>query len=482
MNDQESLDPINWQDTSDVGHQMIDDMIDYLKNLRTRPVWQEMSTEDRSHFDGGLPLEERPINEVYSDFQEKILPYVMGNPHPRFWAWYMGSSSMMGSIADFLTSITNSNAGAGNHVGQLIEDQVINWMNEVVGYPSDASGLIVSGGSMANLVGLSVARHKQAGYDIRKEGIRAGQKQMVVYASTEVHSCNQKAIELLGIGSANFRKVGVKEDLTMDIEALKSQIMEDRSQGYQPICIIASAGTVNTGAIDDLEAIADICVAEDLWYHVDGAIGAIAMLSPKVKPLLKGMERSDSVALDLHKWLHIPFEAGCVLVKNRTEHRSTFKITPEYLQRYERGLPSGTNWYSEYGIQLSRRLKALKVWMCIQHQGMLKLGRMITKNVDQAAYLGELIERNEQLELMAPIGLDIVCYRFLTTDLSSDLNDINKEILLRLHEGGYAVPSYTTIEGQYCIRVAIANHRSIKSDFDFLVAKTVDIGNSISRK
>ena len=472
----ETLDYEDWEEINNVGHQMIDDAITYLQELRKNPVWQPMSNEDKEFFKTPVPMKGKPPSEVYKAYLDRIKPFVMGNPHPRFWAWYMGSSSLMGAMADFLTSLTNSNAGAGNHVGQFIEDQVIRWIRAIVGYPEDASGIIVSGGSMANFVGLSVARHVHAGYDIRKEGLRAGDRQLTVYASTEVHSCNQKAIELLGIGSAYLRKIPVHSDYTIDLESLKKHISEDRKLGYQPICVIGNAGTVNTGAIDNLEALADICQKEELWYHVDGAIGAIAMISDVVKPLLKGLERSDSVALDLHKWLNIPFEAGCVIVRNRNKHRDTFNLTPEYLVQNVRGLASGSNWYSEYGLQLSRRLRALKIWMCIEEQGIAKLGRMISRNVDQAQYLGSLIEKHPNLELMAPIGMDIICFRYHPVAVKTDLNSLNKEILILLHEGGLAIPSYTTLHGKYCIRVAIANHRTAYEDFDFFIEKTLEIG------
>jgi glutamate/tyrosine decarboxylase-like PLP-dependent enzyme len=244
--------------------------------------------------------------------------------------------------------------------------------------------------------------------------------------------------------------------------------------------VIGSAGTVNTGAIDDLNAIADICARENMWFHVDGAIGAIAMISDEVRPLLKGIERSDSVAMDLHKWLHIPFEAGCILVKDRQQHRDTFAVSAEYLMENKRGLASGKNWYSEYGLQLSRRLNALKVWMSIKEQGIDKYGRMISRNVDQAKYLGTLIKHHDHLELMAPIGLDIVCYRYNPGNMDeSDLNELNQNILAELHERGIAIPSYTTLKGKYCIRVAIANHRSRYEDFSELAHQTVKLGEEL---
>jgi glutamate/tyrosine decarboxylase-like PLP-dependent enzyme len=310
--------------------------------------------------------------------------------------------------------------------------------------------------------------------------MRAAPQELTVYASTEVHSCNQKAVELLGIGSRNFRKIPVNDDYTINLKALKETIAADRKAGFRPICVIGSAGTVNTGAIDDLTALADLCQEEDLWFHVDGAIGAVAVLADNVKPQLAGIERADSVALDLHKWMHIPFEAGCVIVRSEKAHRNTFSLTPEYLAHETRGLAAGHLWFSEYGLQLSRQFRALKVWMSIKEHGLDRFGRMIARNVEQAHYFGELVENDPALELMAPIGMDIVCFRFNPGGLDeADLNALNKEILMQLHERGIAAPSYTTLNGQYCLRIAIANHRSRQEDFDLLAREVVRLGQEV---
>jgi glutamate/tyrosine decarboxylase-like PLP-dependent enzyme len=301
-----------------------------------------------------------------------------------------------------------------------------------------------------------------------------------MYASTEVHYCNQKAAELLGIGSQYLRKIPVNEDYTINIEALKQAIAEDRAAGYHPICIIGSAGTVNTGAIDDLNALADICREENLWFHVDGAIGAVAVLAENIKPLLTGMERADSIALDLHKWMHIPFEAGCALVRSDRAHRNTFSLTPEYLAHETRGLAAGHLWFNDYGLQLSRQFRALKVWMSIKEHGLDRFGRMIARNVDQARYFAGLAENEPFLELMAPIGMDIVCFRFNPGNLDDEqLNALNKEILMQLHEQGIAEPSYTTLQGRYCLRIAISNHRSRQEDFDLLAREVVRMGHEL---
>lgn len=476
-NKYETLDPENWDKLKTLAHQMIEDSFNYIQTIEERPVWQQYPAEVRNNFSSKAPLEPDSIENAYKEFVDKILPYPMGNIHPRFWAWYMGNGTVQGALAEFLASIMNSNLGGGNHVAVLVEEQVINWMKEIIGLPSDSSGLLVSGASMANLVGLTVARNTKAGFNIRDEGLQNAPHKLTVYSSTEVHSSNQKAIELLGLGKNSFRLIPVNQDYTININALSQAIEEDRRGGYKPICVIGNAGTINTGAIDDLNAIADLCEKENLWFHVDGAIGAIAMLSEKVRPLLSGIERADSVALDLHKWMHVPFEAGCILLKNNEDHRNTFSLTPEYLAHETRGLPGGHLWFSDYGIQLSREFRALKVWMSVKEHGLKRFGRMIERNIEQANYFADLVKKDSEMELVAPVGLDIVCFRFNPGGLNDEaLNKLNKEILMQLHERGIAVPSYTTLNGHYCLRIAIANHRSKFEDFDLLAKEVVNIG------
>ncbi len=476
----ETLDPDDWRTLKSLAHQMIDDSFNYIQTLEERPVWQQFPEAIKSNFSSKAPLEPDSIENAYKEFVDKILPYPMGNIHPRFWAWYMGNGTVQGALADFLASIMNSNLGGGNHVAVLVEEQVINWMKEIIGLPIDSSGLLVSGASMANLVGLTVARNTKAGFNIREDGLQNSPNKLIFYSSTEVHSSNQKAIELLGLGKSSFRLIPVNQNYTINIEALKKAIEKDRKEGNKPVCVIANSGTINTGAIDDLNAIADLCEKENLWLHIDGAIGAIAMLSDKVKPLLSGIERADSVALDLHKWMHIPFEAGCILVKNNDAHRTTFSLTPEYLAHETRGLPGGHLWFSDYGIQLSREFRALKIWMSVKEHGLKRFGRMIDRNIEQANYFADLVRNDPDMEIVAPVGLDIVCFRFNPGGIDEqNLNALNKEILLQLHERAIAIPSYTTLNGRYCIRIAIANHRSKFEDFDLLAREVVKIGKEL---
>jgi aromatic-L-amino-acid decarboxylase len=478
----ESLDPENWAEMRELAHQVVDDALDYLQTIRQQPVWQAVPEEVKQHLRKSAPSAPTDPAEVYSDFKHNILPYTMRTSHPRFWSWYMGSGSIMAALADFMAAVMNPNLGGGNHVAPLVESQVIGWMRTMLGMPDDASGLLTSGASMANFTALAVARNTNCGYDVRREGVRVAGGQLTVYASTEVHSCNQKAVETLGLGTSGMRYVPVNDDYTIDLKALERKVAGDKAAGMVPFCVIATAGTINTGAIDDLNAIADFCRREKLWFHVDGAIGAVGILAGNVKDQLAGIERADSIALDLHKWMHIPFEAGCVLVRDPVAHRDSFSLIPEYLQRDADagGLASGSLWFSDYGLQLTRQFRALKVWMSIKEHGLDRFGRMMARNVDQAHYLGQRVEETAGLELTAPIGLDIVCFRFNPGDMEiAALNKLNQSILIALQESGIAAPSYTTLRGVYCLRVAISNHRSRFEDFDVLVEEAVRFGRDL---
>ncbi len=482
MKPEESLDPKDWQAMRELGHRMVDEMMTWLETVRERPVWQPIPPDVRDHFDQPLPTGPKEPEQVYQEFLDHILPFPMGNIHPRFWGWVIGTGTPFGVLAEMLAAGMNPNVGGGDHVANYVERQVIAWCKQMLGYPVDASGLLVSGGSMANVIGLTVARNARAEFDLRREGLSAAPRKMVFYASRETHSSNEKAAELLGLGRDALRLIPVNSDYQIDITALEATIAQDKRDGNYPFCIIGHAGTVNIGAFDDLNRLADICVRENMWFHVDGAFGALSALAPRLRHLTAGMERADSLAFDLHKWMYMPYDVGCTLVRREQDHREAFSLTPEYLAHAERGVAAGGVWFSDYGVELSRPFRALKVWMSIEENGIDKYRRLIEQNVEQAQYLAGLVQAAPELELAAPVPLNIVCFRHIRDGLDdARLNELNKELLIHLQESGIAVPSSTTLGGKYVLRVAITNHRSRQEDFDLLVREAIGLGNKLAQ-
>jgi glutamate/tyrosine decarboxylase-like PLP-dependent enzyme len=342
---------------------------------------------------------------------------------------------------------------------------------------------LTSGCSAANIIGLAVARNAKSSFNIRRKGLQSSSRKMVLYASQEVHCSIQKAVELLGLGNEALRLISVNDYFQIDLQTLKATIDKDRKDGYLPFCIIGAAGTTNTGGIDNLTALANLCRKEKLWFHIDGAFGAWTALTPKSKSKVNGIELADSLALDLHKWMSMPYEIGCILVRNEEQHRETFSLMPDYLAHGEggRGLSGGDlPWFSDYGFQLSRGFRALKAWMCLKEQGSSKYGHLIQKNINQALYLGKLIEESPDLELLAPITLNVVCFRYVTPGLDEyALDKVNREIIIELQEQGVAVISGTVIKGKHVLRAANCNHRSCRKDFHFLVREVIRVGKEI---
>ncbi len=482
---EETLDPEDWKSMRALGHQMLDDIMDYLETLRDRPVWQHAPLSVKAHFEGLPPLAPQPSEDVYQEYLKYILPYQMGNNHPRFWGWVLGSGTVMGMFADMLASGTDAvSIGFSYNSNNYVELQVLNWCKAMLGFPLTASGLLTSGCSASNLIGLAVARSAKAEFDLRGKGMQAAPRQMIIYCSEEAHYSIQKATELLGFGSNALHQVPVNESLQIDVTALKEAIKNDRKKGLLPICIVGAAGTTNTGSIDDLESLADICCEENLWFHVDGAFGAWAAIAPRSKHLVAGMKKADSLAFDLHKWMYLSYPIGCVLIRNADEHRRAFSLTPIYLahgegERGETGID--VPWFPDYGFELSRGFQALKAWMTIKEQGTEKYGRLIQQNIDQAHYLARLVEASPQLEMALPVSLNVVCFRYTLPGLTdSTLDGLNKQIEVELQEHGIAVPSIVNIKGRKYLHVAITNHRSRREDFDLLVQEVIRIGNELS--
>jgi aromatic-L-amino-acid decarboxylase len=476
---EETLDPHDWEGLKALGNNMVNEMIGFLQNIKQLPVWKKPPSEVKEKFKQKVPVSSRPFEEIYDEFKNDILPYYIGNIHPRFWGWVMGTGTAQSMLAEMLAAGMNCNVGIGDQSPMYVDQQVVGWCKEMMGFPSSGSGMLVSGASVANLNALITARNA---FDdtIRKQGLPS--KKMVIYASVEAHSCIQKAAEIIGIGSDGVRKINVNDKYQMDTGHLEQMIEKDKAEDRLPFCIVVSVGTINTGAIDPLEKIVPICRKHHMWMHIDGAFGALLKLLPEYKEQLSCLELADSIAFDLHKWMSIPYEAGVVLIKDAARHRKTFALQPDYISNQERGIAAGPELTSNFGFELTRNFKALKVWMSFQEHGLDKFTRIIRQNIGQSNYLATLIIQHDQLELMAPVSTNIVCFRFNPGIAEERLNELNKEILMQIQEEGIAAPSYTKLNGRYCLRVANVNHRSVLQDFDLLVKEVTRIGTEIMKK
>ena len=397
----------------------------------------------------------------------------------------MGTGTPTGMLGELLTGAMNAHVAGYDQSAVVVERQVIRWLAELLGYPTTASGLLVNGGTAANLVGLTVARNARAGFDVRAAGLQSShQPALRVYASTETHSWAGRACELLGLGRDALELVPVNARYEVDVTALRTAIARDRAVGHRPICVIGTAGTVNTGATDDLEALADLCAEEQLWFHVDGAFGALAALAPELRRMVAGMARADSLAFDLHKWGYVQYEVGCVLVRDEPTHRAAFASTAAYLTAMGRGIAAEPLHFADLGLQLSRGFRALKVWLALKTDGADAWGRLIRQNVLHARYLADMVELNDELELLAPVPLNVVCFRYAAPGCDrTTLDALNREILCELQERGVAVPSGTTLRTAagpcFALRIANTNHRSRREDFELLVSAVVAIGREL---
>lgn len=475
---EETLDPADWDELRSIGHSMLDDMFEFLQTVRERPVWQPVPDAARQELSEQLPRAGMPIADVYEQFKRAILPFPTGNIHPRFWGWVMGTGTPVAMLADLLASGMNAHVSGYDQSAVLVERQVLEWTAELLGFPLSASGVLTSSGTVANLIGLTVARHVAGGAEIKTAGV-ARARRLMFYCSAETHSWVRKAVQLLGLGDESLRIVPVRPDFTMDTDALQSLIHSDRAAELQPACVIGTAGTVNTGATDELRMLAAICRLEKIWFHVDGAFGAFAKLSSHAA-LVDGLELADSVAVDFHKWMYMPFEAGCAVVRDQAAHRATFESTPTYLAPLARGIAPEPLVMAGRGLDLSRGFKALKVWFSLKVHGADVFGRLIDQNIAQARHLASLIENSEMLELLAPVPLNVVCFRYVNRSHSLErLDAINRELVLRVQESGIAVTSSTMLHDQFAIRVAITNHRSRFEDFDLLVRHICAIAGEI---
>ncbi len=469
------LDPVDWDEFRIEAHHMLDDMIDYIEHIRERPVWQPIPGEMRDLFREALPARPSALASAHETFMRAVLPYATGNVHPGFMGWVHGGGTPVGMLADMLAAGLNANLGGRDQMPIEVEKQVLQWVREIFGFPDTASGLFVTGTSMANFISLIVARTGRLGVGVRKSGMR--ERRLTAYASSSAHGSIAQALDLSGMGVDALRIVPVNERFEMDVAALEEAVKRDRQAGHMPFFVAGTAGTVDTGAVDDLDSIANFAKREGLWFHVDGAYGALGMLAPDIAPRLAGIGRADSIAFDFHKWGQVPYDAGFVLVRDGELHRSAFASDAAYLRRESRALAAGSPWPCDFGPDLSRSFRALKTWFTIKVFGTEMIGQAISGTCELARHLRKRIEKAEQLELLAPVSLNIVCFRYKCREPDR----VNAEIVARLQESGIAAPSTTVLDGRLAIRAAIVNHRSNRSDIDAFVDAAIDLGNSLTR-
>lgn len=451
----DSLDPDDWPAFRAEAHAMLDAALDKMQTASDGPVWQPLPETMKAGFALPLPRHGSHPRETLT----ALLPYGVGNTHPRFFGWVHGAGTPAGLIADIAASAMNANLGGRDHGAMYVEKQVVQWVRQMFDFPDTASGLIVSGTSIATIIALKTARDARLDFTPRKTGL--GAAQLVGYTSAQAHGCIARAFDILGLGMDALRLIPVNAAYEMDTSALNAAIAADRAAGLTPFFVAGTAGTVNTGAIDDLATLADIAARENLWFHVDGAFGATAILSETLKPRLNGITRAHSIAFDFHKWLHVNYDAGFVLIRDGAAHHAAFAMRPEYL-REGQALAAGNPWPVDFGPELSRGNRALKIWTQFTTYGTDALAAAIERNVAQARTLGEMIDAEPDLILSTPVNLNIVCF-------SHKDPTRNAAIVATLQTNGLAAPSTTTLNGQTVIRVNLTNHRTRNEDLVMLL-------------
>jgi aromatic-L-amino-acid decarboxylase len=467
-----SLDPTDWSELRARGHAMLDEIIDSLAQLREQPVWRPIPDTVRARFRADVPRAATDLSLVHEEFSDFIAPYSTGNTHPGFMGWVHGGGTAVGVLAEMLAAGLNANLGGRDHIPIAVERQIVEWMRELFGFPAGAGGIFVTGTSVANLMAVLVARTQALGASVRKEGVTESGATLRAYASNAAHGCIAKAMDLSGLGTDALRLIPTDRNQRMNLDDLRRSIAADREAGLKPFLVVGSAGTVDTGAIDDLAGLHEICREQGLWFHVDGAFGALAVMSPELAPLLAGIDGADSIALDFHKWGQVPYDAGFLMVRDSTRQLETFAAPAAYLRRESRGLAAGSPWPCDLGPDLSRGFRALKTWFTLKTFGTDRLGAMMANTCAIARHLERRVTLEAQLELLAPVALNIVCFRYR----GPDANQLNAEIVADLHESGIAAPSTTTIDGAVAIRAAIVNHRTELRDVDALVDGVLRFG------
>jgi glutamate/tyrosine decarboxylase-like PLP-dependent enzyme len=458
------------------GYRIMDAVASYLSGIRERPVWQAMPEDIHAAIRRQeLPGEGQPFEETLMFIEQMIIPFPQGNGHPRFAGWINSAPAHAGVLVKPLAAAININCGIGDHAGQELERRVVQWVMQLCGFPVEGSaGVFVSGGSEANFTCLQAARHWAAhedGWDIRSEGIQQIEHPFVLYQSDQGHFCIRRSVEVMGLGSNSIRIIPSTPSFQIDVEKLRKQIIEDRAGGLRPFCVVASAGTVETGAIDPLDELADLCAEQGLWLHVDGAYGAFGILDAEITHLYKGIERVDSLATDQHKWLSVPIDCGCSLVRNGAALYDTFSLTS-----------SAEPWLSEYTLQRTRRFRALEVWAILRSAGRNGMARAIAGNNAMAILLAQLVEAEPDLELVSSGPLSIVRFRYAPSALRGEpviLDQLNKLLAYKMQHNGRAFLTSTRFQGKEVLRACLVNYMTTEVDVRAIFDETLRVGNDI---
>jgi glutamate/tyrosine decarboxylase-like PLP-dependent enzyme len=479
-----------------IGSAAVELIAGYYESIRDRPVFSGATPREvRERVDQALPETGADFDELLEVFRDVILRFNRHNGHPRFFGYVASPGTAVTAISDMLASALNSNVTSwrSSPASTQIERLTIDWIKQILGYPADAEGVFVSGGSMANFSGLAAARSLKAPASVTGDGMRAVERVMRIYMSEEGHHSITKAAALLGIGHKNVRIVRVDDRFRIDINDLTRKIEEDLRDGHLPFCVVASAGTVSTGAFDPLGEVADVARAYNLWMHVDASYGGFAVMAKSARHFFDRISDADSISLDPHKWLYVPIDCGCVLYRDPAAARAAFSHDAEYTRVVERD-PDEAFAFWDYSPELSRRFRALKVWMMLKSVGTRALGQAIEKNILCAKHLARLVEASEDFEMLAPVELSIFCFRYIPASMRHELEGasreraeeinraldaLNERVMIELQRDGDAYLSNARVRDRFSLRGCIINYRTTERDMEILLEDVRHIAKRI---
>ncbi|HTV24835.1 MAG TPA: pyridoxal-dependent decarboxylase [Polyangiaceae bacterium] len=474
------LDPRNedeWAALQRAGQRLLEHTLERYRQLRDRPVYEPVPARVKQSLTAAPPREGLGVEAALERALELIAPFGPGNVDPRFWGWVLGAGNLPGMLGQWLASSMNANAWAGDQAPVWLELEVLRWFRDWFEFPQTSSGLLLEGTSSANVLALAIARHRATNGDVARRGL-AGRAVLRLYCSSETHVSIAKAAQLLGLGRDGVCWVPARPDGSGDVARLERAIEDDRRAGLQPFCVVGSAGTVGVGALDPLLELQALSARHGLWFHVDGAIGALGYLSPALRPRLAGLGLADSLAFDLHKWAQVPYDCGCLLVRDGALHRAAFALDTDYLGTTDGGLTRhGSPAFQDLGPGLSRPDRATKVWMTFMAIGSERIVRVFEANVAQARWLGQRIQREPELELANTVALNIVCFRYRAGCVDDGaLGSLQEHIASELRASGLCVLSPFRVGGVPCLRVALSNHRTQQGDLESLVQRVLELG------